>query len=99
MNETPDEYVKRRIALNRNMLVPYYLMLSQLYYVRDESLVSDGLYDHICKRLLAEWDLVEHWHKHLVDREGLSAGTGYHLKYPPRVVAAANALFAQWPPI
>ena len=98
-DDTPDEYVRRKITGNRNLLVPYYLMLSHLYYDRDESLVSDALYDLICKRLDEEWDLVRHWHKDLVDRAALSAGTGYHLKHPRRVVEAANALFARWPPI
>ena len=77
---------------NSNMLVPYYLMYSYLYYVKDISLIPDTEYDIICKRLYNEWDKVEHFHKHIVNKEALIAGTGYQLKYPERVKGAAIAL-------
>ena len=77
---------------NSNMLVPYYLMYSYLYYEKDISLVPDTEYDIICKRLYNEWNEVEHLHKHLVEKETLLAGTGYSLKYPEMVKGAAIAL-------
>ena len=77
---------------NSNMLVPYYLMYSYLYYEKDISLIPDTEYDIICKRLYNEWDKVEHFHKHIVNKEALIAGTGYQLKYPERVKNAAIAL-------
>jgi len=77
---------------NPNMLVPYYLMYSYLYYEEDSPIISDGEYDSICKRLHSEWDNVEHFHKHLIDKETLLAGTGYTLKYPNRVIDAAKLL-------
>lgn len=86
---------RRLIAENRNLLVPWYLMLSFLYYLRDVSVVSDALYDDICRRLDAEWDLVVHIHKSLIDRTALKAGTCFHLRerdYPTRVRSAAMRL-------
>jgi len=77
---------------NPNMLVPYYLMHSYLYYKEDSPIISDGEYDSICKRLHSEWDNVEHFHKHLIDKEMLIAGTGYTLEYPNRVIDAAKLL-------
>jgi len=77
---------------NPNMLVPYYLMHSYLYYKEDNPIISDGEYDSICKRLHSEWDNVEHFHKHLIDKEMLIAGTGYTLEYPNRVIDAAKLL-------
>ena len=59
---------------------------------KDISLVPDTEYDIICKRLYNEWDEVEHFHKHLVEKETLLAGTGYSLKYPEMVKGAAIAL-------
>ena len=46
--------------IDKNMLVPYYLMSSYLYYVEDKQVLSDGDYDNITKRLLNEWNEVKH---------------------------------------
>ena len=64
------------------MLVPYYLMYSYLYYEKDSPIISDAEYDTICKRLHDEWDNIEHYHKHIINKEHLVTGTGYSLKYP-----------------
>lgn len=77
-------------------LVPWYLMLSYLYYKVDNSHVSDAMYDYICNQLNKHWDKIEHRHKHLIDRDQLSAGTGYYLKFDefPTIIktAAVQAL-------
>ena len=75
-----------------NQIVPYYLAYSYLYYEKDVSLISDEEYDSLCKKLYDNWDEVVHYHKHLIDKEALLSGTGYHLKYPDRVKYAALAL-------
>lgn len=93
-----EDFVRERIEANRNLLVPFFLSLSWLYYEKDESLVPDALYDEMGERLLAEWDKIEHWHKHLIDREALKAGTGFYLKYPERVERAAWALYLTFNP-
>lgn len=80
------------LAKSRNMLVPYYLMASYLYYHRDVSLLSDDRYDLLCKELDAEWDGIVHMHKHVIDRSQLKAGTGFALPadlYPMMTVHAA----------
>ena len=53
---------------------------------------SDAEYDTICKRLHDEWDDIEHYHKHLINKEDLVAGTGYSLKYPTIVKDSALLL-------
>jgi hypothetical protein len=81
--------------LNKYQLVPYYLMSSFLYYESHpqwESPLTDTEYDDLCKRVLAEWETLDHPHKHLIDYFALSAGTGFYLKqddYPQMTVAAA----------
>ena len=80
---------------NPNMLVPYYLMYSYAYYKENESLVDDTEYDQICQDLITNWDNITHWHKPLLSLESLKAGTGYDIKYPNRVVAAAIALIKE----
>ena len=77
---------------NSNMLVPYYLMYSYLYYEKDSPIISDAEYATICKRLHDEWDDIEHYHKHIIDKENLVAGTGYSIKYPTIVKDSALLL-------
>jgi NAD-dependent DNA ligase len=81
--------------LKLNQLVPYYMMTSYLYYVADptiESPMTDLEYDALCKRLLENWNVIEHPHKYLINYDSLTAGTGFYLKlkdYPRMVVGAA----------
>ena len=77
---------------NSNMLVPYYLMYSYLYYEKVSPIISDAEYDTICKRLHDEGDDIEHYHKHIINKEHLVAGTGYSLKYPTIVKDTALLL-------
>ena len=77
------------------MLVPYYLMYSYAYYQENESLIEDSEYDQICQDLITNWNDITHWHKPLLNLESLKAGTGYDIKYPNRVVAAAIALIKE----
>jgi hypothetical protein len=84
-----DGYVGAILTANPNMLIPHYLMHSYLYYQMDDPVVSDSMFDTICKRLLAELDGLNHMHKHLVDRSLLVAGSGFNLQFPAMVVGAA----------
>lgn len=80
------------LVKSRNMLVPYFLMSSWLYYHADTSLLTDERYDRLCKELDAEWDSIEHMHKGVIDRASLAAGTAFSLPdeaYPTIVVVAA----------
>lgn len=78
---------------NHNMLVPWWLMACYAYYIEDDPILSDAAFDKLWRRLDAEWDAVEHWHKHLIDGEALNTG-GYLAKesYPLRIVGAVAAL-------
>lgn len=80
---------------NINMLVPYYLMYSYLYYEENESIVPDAEYDRICKTLYEKWNDIEHRHKNLIDKDTLLAGTGFQLKYPEMVKGAAKRLMKE----
>ena len=53
---------------NENMLIPYYLMLSYLYYEQNVSLIDDAEFDKLCKTLLEKLDNLNHMHKHLVSK-------------------------------
>lgn len=75
------------------LCLQWYLMASYLYYIEDESLLEDHVYDEISKRIRSQWDLFEHPYKILVSKEDLIAGTLYGLSerdYPKRVRSAAK---------
>lgn len=77
---------------NPNLIVPWFLMASYLYYHTNRNLLSDGYYDELSKELLSRWDQIEHRHKHLITKDDLSAGSLYRLReeeYPMLVKAAA----------
>jgi|TARA_R100001460_G_scaffold2812_1_gene8832 NAD-dependent DNA ligase len=77
-------------TLNINRLVPFYLMSSYLYYKEDRQVLTDEEFDKLAKRLLDNWDSVEHMHKHLISKEDLQAGTGYAIQYTQRIINAAK---------
>jgi len=77
-------------TLHINRLVPFYLMSSYLYYKEDRQVLTDEDFDRLAKRLLDNWDSVEHMHKHLISKEDLQAGTGYAIQYSQRIINAAK---------
>ena len=90
-------YVGHRIwDKNPNMLIPYYLMFSYLYYEKNITLIDDTEFDQMCKTLLEKYDEVEHMHKHLVKKENLTAGTGYDIKYTNMIKDSAMELQRVW---
>ena len=81
MQEVTDE--------NPNMMIPWYLMTSYAYYVEDNPLVSDGAFDRLARKLIKEWDKVEHFHKDHIKVDDLKAGT-FLGEYPSRVPDAVK---------
>lgn len=77
-------------TLHINRLVPFYLMSSYLYYKEDRQVLTDEDFDRLAKRLLDNWDKVEHMHKHRISKEDLQAGTGYAIQYTQRIINAAK---------
>jgi len=72
-----------------NRLIPYYLMSSYLYYHANAQVLSDDDYDLMCKRMILEWDNINHPHKKLVTIDDLQAGTGYAIQYTNMIKNAA----------
>lgn len=94
----PEALCQEAIERSVNLTVPWYLMTSFLYYQKDESLISDGLYDSLCKLMLDNWDSIEHPHKHLINRDALVAGSGFDIPedaYPEITKGAAMRLLRE----
>jgi|TARA_B100001093_G_C26747527_1_gene979561 hypothetical protein len=79
------------ITKNQNMTIPYYLMASYAYYIEDDPIFSDDFYDMLSKKILNNWDSIKHYHKHLLDKDMLIAGT-YLGEYPNIVIDALSNL-------
>ena len=79
-----DNHASKIFAKNINMMVPWYLMASYAYYKEDNPIFSDSFFDEMGKTMLAVWDDIEHFHKHLITKDDLKAGS-YLGEYPPRV--------------
>ena len=92
---TLDKEVEQLISGNVHLLVPWYLILSYAYYHLDVSLVSDALYDRVCRDLLLaiRSSAVDHRHLSLCDVDALEAGTAYRLRsedYPSMATHCAK---------
>lgn len=95
VDESMSDFCRRMIAESPDCVVAWYLMASYLYYHEDFSLLSDGLYDRLCRKILKRWKFIKHPHKRLLDRGSLRAGTGYAIRkrnYPSMCVSAAMRL-------
>lgn len=79
-----DNQASKIFAENINMMVPWYLMASYAYYEESDPIFSDSFFDDMGKTMLAVWDDIEHFHKHLITEDDLRAGT-YLGEYPERV--------------
>jgi hypothetical protein len=86
-----DNYAQKIIDANPNMLVPWYLMASYAYYVSDDPILSDGCYDNMSKQLLEKFDSITHYHKHLLSKDMLEAGS-YLGEYPSIISGAVRAI-------
>lgn len=84
-----ERIITNRITDNPNMLVPFYLMMSYAYYERDDPIVSDSFYDKLARKLLKEYDNIEHYHKHLISKDALEAGS-FIGTYPSIVAGGLN---------
>lgn len=72
-----------------NMYIPWYLMAAYAYYEDDNPIISDRLFDLIAKRILENWDQIDHIHKSYITKDMLQAGT-YIGEYPTRIKGALN---------
>lgn len=79
------------IDRNPNMMIPWYLMASYAYYEQDSPVLSDSMFDRLSKKLLDNWETIDHYHKDCLNKEMLIAGT-FIGKYPSRVEGGLESL-------
>ena len=77
-------------SLTLNQKFSLYMITSYAYYRRDLSLISDEMYDQLCRELLESYEDLTHPHRHLTSKASLQAGTGFSIEFPNIVVVAAQ---------
>lgn len=86
-----DDHAAEIFAKNVNMMVPYYLMASYAYYKEDDPIFTDAFYDTLAKNILAQWDNITHYHKAVIDKDALAAGS-FLGEYPSIIEGALKSL-------
>ena len=82
--------------IHPNRLISYFMMSSYLYYEKYKNVLTDGDFDALCKRILKEWDNINHQHKSKIRKETLEAGTGYNIIYSNLIMDAADHWLKMW---
>jgi hypothetical protein len=68
-------------------------MASYAYYVEDVPIFSDAFYDSLAKQILNNWDTITHWHRDVLSKDALAAGS-FLGEYPSIVQGALKSLRA-----
>lgn len=89
-----DDLAEQIISKNKNMVVPWYLMAAYAYYIKDDPILSDAMFDSLSIILIKNWNTIEHFHKEYITLEDLEAGT-FLGKYPSRVEHALKYIKRQ----
>ena len=76
---------------NINMMVPWYIMAAYAYYIEDNPILEDSMFDKLASKMLKDWDEITHYHKEYLSIDMLKAGT-YLGEYPSRVKGALDAI-------
>ena len=93
-NPKADTYVVALVRRKPVMAIPHFLLASYHYYVEDDPILSDWVFDDVLVKTLLSYrsDPPFHVHSHLLPWDGLEAGSGFMVKDPDRVVYAAAAM-------
>lgn len=69
------------------------------YYHRDAPLVTDAVYDDMCRRAYQQWPVLVHHHKHLLSKDMLTTGsvTANFKAWPQRIACAYTQLIQMQP--
>lgn len=83
-----DDLCKKKIEMDIDTSVSWFLMGSYGYYRRDNPILTDGTYDWLAKHIAKHWDEIKHPYKALLDKESLEITSSFELQeenYPASV--------------
>jgi hypothetical protein len=73
------------LNVGRNRSVAFYIMAAYAYYIEDDPLFTDEVFDSLAKYILKEWDNITHPHLSYLTKDMLEAGT-YLGDYPSMAI-------------
>jgi len=65
---------------DNSSLIEWMLMASYQYYIRNDGILSDVIFDSLCSETKRDWDSLVHPYKKLIDLDNLSTGSLFNLK-------------------
>ena len=87
-----DVHMYKAVKRSVNLYVPWYLMAAYAYYVEDDPILSDAVFDGMARTMLEKWENITHQHKHCITVGDLRAGSLLLADYPSRVIGAVETL-------
>jgi hypothetical protein len=86
-----EKYAADIISNNSNMMIPWYIMAAYAYYINDDPIITDKMFDQLSMDIVVNWNFISHSHKKFLSIDMLKAGT-YLGDYPLIVEGAINEL-------
>ena len=86
-----DKELSDFIRGNINLCVPWYILACYAYYEEDDPILSDGSFDRLTRKMIDNWEDIEHIHKEYISLDMLNAST-YIGEYPSRAKGGLDAL-------
>lgn len=74
--------------MHPNKLISWFMIASYAYYHLDLNVMSDYDFDYLVKRIIENWENIDHPHKKLIKKSNLDAGSGYDIDFPLMVRGA-----------
>lgn len=74
-----DQQARESFKKSKNTTISWMIAASYAYYILDRPILSDSVFDGMCKYVYDHWDELEHQHKHLFTREDAQNGSLYAL--------------------
>lgn len=92
-----DDVAEKIIKKSENMLIPWYLLASYVYYKLGSTIISDACFDRIAKSLGKKFDSLTHMHKYLLEdiAKSKTFNTGFDLpfdNFPKMIIGSAKHL-------
>ena len=75
-------------SMHPNKLISWFMIASYAYYHLDLNVMSDYDFDYLVKRIIENWENIDHPHKKLIKKSNLDAGSGYDIDFPLMVRGA-----------
>ena len=92
-----DKQCELEFKENKSSIIGYLLAASWIYYHREHMtpILSDELFDKLCKWVYKHYDSLEHKYKHLINKDDLLAGSLFSIgsyDYPRGLCIAAEMM-------